>query len=503
MALEASPSRGSVRTGEIGADAERYDLNGVPLFHLPLPGATTIVTVAFGTGRADDPPHLAGLTHLSEHLVMGGIGDLAIDGNGATEMLRVLFTLHGSPDDASQFLRSVGRSICEPALDRCEAERSVLRTEEDSRGGRAAVPVRLAWNRFGHSGLGAAVLPEFAARHADRATVAGWIGRHLVRGNAAILVAGILPADLVMDLPEGERYDRPPMVPIDGLRTPTLCVDDMPGLGASFVVARTAAIGMALRIAERRLRRSLRIERSLGYAVDLLYMPITADTAHAALYATCELERVAEVEGVLLNVLDELAIRGAWEEEITREVERARLSSCEPMAIPGRLDSAVRDHLLGRPLETLASLHEERAAVDRSAIAAAMKRAMASLVLAVPRSGFVPNRSFEPYPPASSIAAGDSRSFPAASGPRKPWQPRPAGPRLVVGSNAVFIGDSEGQRLQCVPWVECVAYVRDPGRRLIYGRDGYTLGIDQTDWEEGATAIDMLDRFAPAAVTAG
>ena len=67
----------------------------------------------------------------------------------------------------------------------------------------------------------------------------------------------------------------------------------------------------------------------------------------------------------------------------------------------------------------------------------------------------------------------------------------------------MFTESAEGVRQQCVPWGDCVAYVRQPDRRLIYGRDGYMLGIDTGEWEEGAAALATLDQFAPAAVTVG
>ncbi len=173
--LEASP---------YAVEPDRHELEGVPLLHLPMPGPGTFVTLTFGTGRADEPLHLSGIAHLSEHLVMDGVGTLALDGNGRTEPLRVSFAFHGRPDEASAFLRSVSGAIREPLLDRIEAEMSVLQTEEDGAG--RGMGALLPWLRYGNAGLGTTFGPELILWGAAREVVGAWMGSHLVAGNAAV-----------------------------------------------------------------------------------------------------------------------------------------------------------------------------------------------------------------------------------------------------------------------------------------------------------------------------
>jgi zinc protease len=484
----------------LGQDPDQYELNGIPLFHLPLPGSSTIVTLSFGTGRADEPMHRGGISHLAEHLVMDGVGDLALDGNGTTEPFRVYFSLLGTPDDAAGFLRDVGRSISEPLLERVNAEVSVLRTEDDGRGG-AGQAVHAAYTRYGHAGLGQCGTPELFLRDPDPGVLKAWMAEHLVGPNAAVWVAGVLPDDLELALPDGRPHVRERTAPILGFEAPCMTVQDVPGVTASFVVERTAAVGMALHVAERRLRRALRIDRSLGYLVGLDYTPMDASIAHAVLTATCQPDRAAEVEGVLITVLDDLANRGATADEIRQQYERFRRLSAEQFTVPGRLDATVRDLHFGESPTPVADLDAEYAAVDEGAIRSAMKGVLSSMLLIVPSTGFVPNRTLRPYPGPSTVEPVALARFRLATPERKPWQPKPSGPTLVVGRAAVAIEDEHGRTLTSVPWSDCVAYVVDPHGRMLYGRDGYRLVVAAQEWERSAQALTWMDQCAPAEVT--
>ncbi len=50
-----------------------------------------------------------------------------------------------------------------------------------------------------------------------------------------------------------------------------MSVQPAPGVGASFLVPRTAAASTAFQLVGRRLTRALRIDRSLGYVVNVDY----------------------------------------------------------------------------------------------------------------------------------------------------------------------------------------------------------------------------------------
>jgi hypothetical protein len=94
-------------------EIDHYELDGIPLFHLPGAGAT-ILTLSFGIGSAHEPVPRRGMTHLAEHLLLTSI-DRALDhSNGVTEPFRVTFTTRGSPSEASRFLRDVCESIANP-----------------------------------------------------------------------------------------------------------------------------------------------------------------------------------------------------------------------------------------------------------------------------------------------------------------------------------------------------------------------------------------------------
>ena len=101
---DAPPPEGAV------LEVEHYELDDIPLFHLPMAGAT-ILTLAFRVGRADEPVPLGGMTHLFEHLVMNTVSDALDHTNGMTGPFQVSFTLRGTPRrQRNSCATSAGRS---------------------------------------------------------------------------------------------------------------------------------------------------------------------------------------------------------------------------------------------------------------------------------------------------------------------------------------------------------------------------------------------------------
>ena len=121
----------SLDPGDI-PEIAHYELDGIPLFHIPTPGAT-ILTLAFGVGAAHEPAIHRGMTHLFEHLVLTSIDNALDHSNGTTEPFRVTFVTRGSPSHASKFLRDVCAQIESPRLSRMHQEAKVLRTEAAGR----------------------------------------------------------------------------------------------------------------------------------------------------------------------------------------------------------------------------------------------------------------------------------------------------------------------------------------------------------------------------------
>lgn len=483
-------------------EIELYELDGIPLAHLPMPGST-MLSLAFGVGRTHEPLLRAGMTHLAEHLVMHGVAsrlDRSLDhANGTTEPFRVTFTMRGTPGEVSRFLAEVCRSIEKPTMQRMHEEINVLRTEAAGRGG-SGLAFRAVWYRTGFQWFGTLNLPELFLEAPDELALRSWMDEHFVAENAAIWIAGELPDDLVVSLPPGSRTPPPEVAWIEGFATPALVRDSAPGMAASFFVDRTTASATALRTLDGRLRQALRVDRGLGYEIGAEYIPVNPDRALASVWATCLPEAVHEVEQRFIEAIDDLAARGPDDDELHHQYDRMARAAAEPMAFPGRLDAHVRDVLLGRQPELLSDMLEEQWRLQSSDVAAAFSKARDSMLFLIPEAGFVPQRHFEPYPGPILGSMGTGRSFDLANVKGGGLLRKARGPKLTVADGGVAIDDGAGGRMVGIPWSETVVVLTGGPSRTVLCRDGSALTINESEWKDGRAALNLVDRLAPAAV---
>lgn len=478
------------------AEIDHYELDDIPLFHLPTPGSTTL-TLAFRVGRADEPVINGGLTHLAEHLVMTAVSSAFDHSNGMTEPFRVSFTLRGSPADASRFLRDICRAIESPPFRRMHEEANVLRTEAASRAG-MGMSLRLTWFRTGFQGVGTFGLPELFLRFLDERVLRDWIATHFVAGNAAIWIAGDLPDDLEVSLPPGPRTPLPEVSWIPGLETPTFVVDETLGIGASFFVDRTSATSTAFRTLERHLKQALRLDRGLAYDVGGDYLPVGPDHAFANAWATCLPHATSAVERVILETIDDVAARGPTEDELAEEYQQLLRAASDPAAIPSRLDAHLRDHLLGMPSTSMAQLIDDQWRLRSDDVARAFRQARESMLLVLPPSGDRPQRPLKRYPGTDLRDMGRGRVYDLAKGKRRvPWGKPGTIARLTVADQGISIDAKGGRRFLGIRWSDCVAVIRDPDARVVLARDGTRLRVVASDWNDGRDALRMIDHVVP------
>jgi Peptidase M16 inactive domain len=486
-------------------EIELYELDGIPLAHMPMPGST-ILTLALGVGRSHEPVLRGGMTHLAEHLVMMGVADRldrSLDhSNGTTEPFRVTFTMRGTPDEVSRFLAEVCGSIERLPMQRMHEEINVLRTEAAARGA-TGLSYRALWYRTGYQWVGTSNLPELFLQVPDEAVLRTWIAEHFVAGNAAIWIAGELPDDLLVSLPPGPRTPPPDVAWVDGLATPTIVTDQVPGIAASFFVERSTAAASALRSLDAQLRQALRVDRGLGYDIGGDYMPVNADHALATVWATCLPQAVHDVEQRILETIDDLAARGPTDDELHHQYERMVRGADEPMAVPARLDSHVRDVLLGRQPEPLAPLLDEQWRLQSQGVASAFRQARDSMLLLIPEEGFLPQRHFEPYPGPVVGPMGRGRTFELANAKGGGFLRKSKAPTLTVADAGVAVDDPAGWRLVGIPWSETVAVLKGDTIRTLICRDGSSFTIDPVEWRDGRSAINLVDQFAPPGLVVG
>lgn len=485
---------------DVGAipEIDHYELDGIPLFHIPTPGST-ILSLSFRVGRADEPVVLGGMTHLAEHLILTAIDDVFDHANGTTEPYRVTFITRGSPGHVSTFLRDVCRAITSPRLARMHQEARVLRTEGQGKSG-MAMGLRMTWMRTGYQGIGTAGLPEFFLDRLDEARLRAWIEQHFVAGNAVIWIAGDLPDDLVVDLPPGPRTPPPTVDVIDGLETPTALMDEAPGVAAGFFVERSSATTAGLAGMQRQLTKRLRVDRGLGYEIGADYTAASVDRAFASIWATCLPEAAPEVQQNLLETIDDIAARGPSPDELSRDYQEFLREMADPRSVPGRLDRHARNVLLGHDPtpEPVTTILDERWRLESEHVAAAWKQARDTMILLLPPTGVDPQRPLARYPGPATDRMEAGRTYELLPTTKRRFRRNDTGIVLAPGRVGVAIDAPDGQRIRGMRWADVVGIIRESGSRSLISRDGSVLHIAQTDWRDGQGAIRELDRHSPA-----
>jgi hypothetical protein len=481
-------------------EIDHYELDSIPLFHLPSSGAT-MLSLSFGVGTACEPVPHRGVTHLAEHLLLTGIDGALDHSNGTTEPFRVTFTMRGSPQEASAFLRDVCDQIRHPRLSRMHEEAHVLRSEANVRGSTLSPQLRAYQLRMGYQGFGIVHLPEFFLRRLDEKVLGSWIEQHMVAGNAVIWISGPLPDDLLVSLEPGPRTEVPHFHEVDDLKTPTLLNDNVDGVAASFNVERGTPIQMALRVLESRLRKALRVDRGLGYIVSTDYHPVSPDRALASVYASCLPTSVAEVQRAVIEAIDDMANRGPSEAEIGDLYERAVRDLADPMSYPARLDQWTQDWLRGVTPDPASTILDRIWRLTPEEVATAFRAARDSMLLLLPYGAIRPQRRWEDFPGALLGPLGKATAFELSSSAKK------AGvyagvkqPKLFIGKEGLALEADRGPRYLLVPWTDAVAVVREGPNRVLLGADGTFFALFPENWRDGGYATALVDKYAPTAV---
>jgi hypothetical protein len=482
-------------------EIEHYELDGIPLFHLPMEGST-VLGLSFGVGRAHEPFTRGGMTHMAEHLVMHAVSPDTYDhSNGVTEPFRVSFLRRGSPRDVSRFLADVCKAIEVPKVGRIGAERVILTTEAVGRGS-AGIESVLNALRFGYQGLGSWGLAEFFVRDPDEKVLKTWMRDHLVAGNAVIWIAGELPDDLYVSLAPGPATPLPEAIPLKGLNTPTrIGTPFISGAAASFFTERSAAMSVALQVLYKRAMKALRTDRALAYSIGTDSISVGPDRAVSAVWAPCLDRFAADVERYLLESIDEVATRGCTEEDLDRVYSDFLRSVTEPTAVPGMLDAHVRDWLLGRRDHSAADLAREFARLTPDDVARAFEKARDTMILIVPLTSPDPYRKFKPFMRTPQESMGRGESFKQDSAKVEKLWAKILQPKLTIGDRGMAIDSWRGTRLVAIRWSECIGVVQDPGARSVFSSDGTQIRVQAMEWQKGGIACRLIDKWAPEGVT--
>ena len=186
---------------------QQLEVDGVPTLLAPGSGPMRAGLV-FRVGAADETLARRGITHLLEHLALATIGQADYHYNGATDA-----DLHPLPQPG---LRGAHRGLPHRGLrvlqnlpmQRLEAEKEILRTEQSSRG--TGVMDGMPLWRHGARDFGLVSYPEFGLHMIGPDDLRAWAARYFTRENAVLWIVGDrVPEGLRLPLPAGERHPVP------------------------------------------------------------------------------------------------------------------------------------------------------------------------------------------------------------------------------------------------------------------------------------------------------
>jgi predicted Zn-dependent peptidase len=373
-----------------------------------MPGLRTLaLTVAVKGGARWEPEDRSGWSHLLEHLVFKGAGEMGArdiverieaDGgsiNAATGYERTSFDVRALDGSLPLAMQIVSDLIFQPTLDPAEIEREkdvvaqeiaeAFDTPDDH------VFEMAQTQAFAGQPLGRPILGSVESlAGADRATMQAWRARLYSPDRMTVAVSGAVAEDELLAL--AERFfggavaapaDAPAPAAFIGGATSlgrrieqANMVFELPGVGASDPAAPAMRVfseilggGMASRLFQ-----TAREERGLAYAIDAWHDPYD-DAGILGVYAGAAADRAVELAELTADQIRDLAEHGPTETELSRAraVLKAGLwmSDESPASRAGRI--AAQTLMFDRPIpseETAARID----AVTVEAVAEAGRR---------------------------------------------------------------------------------------------------------------------------------
>jgi zinc protease len=464
--------------------AKRWVVTGIPVFQAEVPGRIR-AALMFRVGQADEPLHMAGVTHLIEHLALSGLGEQPYDYNGFVDQVRTAFTVTGTAAQVVDFFNHVTAALAALPLDRVPTERRIIESEA---AGHYQSSFRETMRlRYGATGFGTVDYSQIGMRWLTPQAVQAWAARHFTAGNAAAWLAGPVVPELRFDLPPGGRL-APPVLTPKRLHYPVLVEQQSLGVTLSMVGLRSTALTTGLSILGHRAMQRIRYTEGLSYGVQTRYEQLDGRLAHLIAHTDPLLEHSTQAGSALLDVADVLSLTGPDAAELARAVAAMDEALSDPQSAIAEMDSAVHDELLGVAPFALSQVREEAAALTPARVAAALKTALDTLILVIPTGTRTPRPHFAPYPTQEAHALPGTE-FPHLYG---------SGEHMVVGPSGISLRDADRRALNIL-WQEIVVGARwDDGTRLLVGRDGTVITFRPPVWRNPGVVLAAIDSNAPA-----
>lgn len=335
-------------------------------------------TAIFGVGARDEPAYLAGITHLTEHLLLRSMGEIVPLHDGVTTADTVRFYATGTSAEVAAFFNHLFDVIANPQVSdtAIELERRIIEAENPARFGPGA---GLLTYRYGIEGIGSchAGTPTLASITADE--VITWIRTWFTDGNAHLTFTGQPPDTLSSALPTGLPRSHPISTRV--ITAPTLVASENSGVAISLLVDTGLSYFVTDALAAE-LSADLRHGFGLIYSVDPQITAVEPCLDQVDLVLDPLAENVATVVERSVRVLQRVAREGFG----AHAVESARSAAITGLwshdAWHAYVDELAAIRLVGgeaaSPIERL----DQACALRPEQLSAEVNRALSSLIVA-------------------------------------------------------------------------------------------------------------------------
>ncbi|HEY7002902.1 MAG TPA: hypothetical protein VH281_01370, partial [Gaiellaceae bacterium] len=426
-----------------------------------------------------------GICHLVEHLAIEPRPRLH-PFNGWCSIDATGFWAEGDRDEVLDYLSGVARLLHPLPRDRMVAERQILATEGNQRGG--SLVTALLSSRWGARTYGTASFDEIGLFHLSEDEVQAWADRYFVADNAVLLMTGEPPDGFRIELPRGERNSLPTAEMINGLQLPTGISVGQNGVGVGMEVERSPGTGLALGVLTSAATARLRHELGVSYHVGSDYQLAGTRQAHLTIAADCLDTNAGQVATTLLEVIDNIASHGPPETDLELERERSRRSIQAPADL---LEWFATGDLIGVSSEQLLEQIESASQVSADDVAAVVQSGADRMIMIVPQHIPLPAR-FRPFPQFSERAVSGRRL--RVKGLTGWLSSRRAG--LILGEEGLSAIYSD-EAVTTIEWSDCEVVLHwSDGSVIVVGRDGDRIAVlvDTVGRNGAQAALDELKR---------
>ncbi|WP_332642643.1 M16 family metallopeptidase [Aeromicrobium sp.] len=468
--------------------------NDIPIISTEVEGPLT-GSLILGVGMADEPPHLAGITHLAEHLIFRSMGDLLLAHDGVTSSHTLDFHATGTPDEVADFLNRLSSVILNPRFteDDLRRERMVIEAERPPAFGPSA---GLLTYRYGFEGAGKSHGGAPTLASLTTGEVRDWILRWFVADNARLTFTGSPPPSLAVRLPEGS-------VPAHRLETryvnsPTLIASKKDGVALSLVVDENLSPWLREAL-DFELTSELRTTKGLIYSIDpeltntepgLDQVDLVLDPLEENLVETLELA-VQKVRKTAENGFGQAAV------DYAKSAAVSALS--HPGSWAGHIDGIATTELVGGVNATPDEWIETAHSLKGDELTAALREALDTLMVAYDGDTELPDGFAEKLQlTLDEFTAGETTNAPRR-GPGRRWRGNWFSVRdwLRIDDTHLhehIFGETTSVRLDDIV---VLGKFGDGSVHLIDKR-GQDVIVDPILWRKGSGVIEELINRVPA-----